>query len=61
MNKHVDLHLGAAEVKPYNDWWIKEYGPKPPGPLIYALDALIVILSFVALDLIVISWMHVFS
>jgi hypothetical protein len=61
MNKHVDLHLGAAEVKPYDDWWIKKYGPKPPSPVIYALDALIVMLALIVIDLIIMSWMYVFS
>lgn len=59
----VDLHLGPAEVKghDYIDWWVKKHGPKPPGPGIIALDILIGLLALVAMDLIIISWMHVFS
>ena len=60
--KPVDLHLGPAEVKPFGkNAWINEYGPKPKGPAIYTLDALIVMLTLIVLDLIVMSWMYVFS
>ena len=60
--KNVDLHLGVPDVKPIaDDWWIKKYGPKPPGPVIYALDALIVMLALIVIDLIIMSWMYVFS
>jgi hypothetical protein len=59
--KPVDLHLGPAQVKPVDDWWIKQYGPKPNGPGIIALDALIMLLTLIVLDLIVMSWMYVFS
>lgn len=58
----VDLHLGAAEVKEFDkDWWTKKYGPKPPGLGIYALDALIVLLALIVIDLIIMSWMYLFS
>ena len=60
--KPVDLHLCPAEVKPINqNAWLNEYGPKPKGPAIYALDALIMLLTLIVLDLIVMSWMYVFS
>lgn len=55
----VDLHLGPAEVKPANDWWIKQYGPKPKGPMIYALDALIFLLALIVIDLLIMSWIYV--
>jgi hypothetical protein len=58
----VDLHLGVPDVKPVaDDWWIKKYGPKPPSPVIYAMDALIVLLELIVIDLIIMSWMYVFS
>lgn len=60
--QHVDLHLGPAEVKKVDqNAWLKEFGPQPPGPGIIALDVLIVAMTFVVMDLIVVSWMHVFS
>jgi len=60
--KNTDLHLGAAEVKGFDkDWWTKKYGPKPPGPVIHAMDALIVMLALIVIDLIIMSWMYVFS
>ena len=60
--RHVDLHLGAAEVKQSNsDWFVKKYGPKPPGPGIVALDVLIILLALVVIDLIILSWMFVFG
>jgi hypothetical protein len=60
--KNVDLHLGVPEVKTVSkDWWIKEYGPKPPGPAIYALDTVIVMLTLIVIDLIIMSWIHLFS
>lgn len=57
----VDLHLGPAQVKPVDDWWIKQYGPKPNGLGIVALDALIMLLTLIVLDLIVMSWIFVFN
>jgi len=58
----VDLHLGVPEVKMVDkDWWAKKYGPKPPGPAIYALDALIVLLALIVIDLCIMSWMYLFS
>ena len=34
--------LGPAEVKPYDrNAWIREFGPKPPGPGMRAVDFLI--------------------
>jgi hypothetical protein len=60
--KNVDLHLGVPEVKMVDkDWWMKQYGPKPLGPEIYALDALIVLLALIVIDLCIMSWIHVFS
>jgi hypothetical protein len=32
-----------------------------PSPVIYALDALIVMLALIVIDLIIMSWMYVFS
>lgn len=38
-----DLKLGPAEVNPYDrNAWIKEFGPKPPGPGMRAIDFVIV-------------------
>jgi hypothetical protein len=60
--KPVDLHLGAPEVKQFDrDWWTKKYGPKEPGIGIKMLDVLIFLLFLTACDLIVLTWMHVFS
>jgi hypothetical protein len=60
--KPVDLHLGPAEVKTFGqDSWVKQYGPKPPGPGIIALDALIVIFSCAMFWLIVNVWIWTFS
>jgi len=58
----VDLHLGPAEVKPLGkNSWVDQYGPKPPGPGIHALDALIVILSCAMFWLILNVWIWTFS
>ena len=58
----VDLHLGPAEVKPLGqNSWVDQYGPKPPGPGIIALDILIVFLSCATVWFIINSWMYVFS
>jgi len=60
--KPVDLHLGPAEVKRVDqNAWLKEFGPKPPGPGIIALDILIVIMSCAMAWFIINSWMYVFS
>ena len=60
--KPADLHLGPAEVKKVTDVsWINQYGPKPPGPGIIALDALIVIMSCATVWFIINSWIFVFS
>ena len=60
--KPADLHLGPAEVKKVNDVsWINQYGPKPPGPGIIALDALIVIMSCATVWFIINAWIFVFS
>jgi hypothetical protein len=57
-----DLHLGAAEVKPLRkDWWAKKYGPKKPGPAILAIDAFIILMALIVLDLIIMSWIYVFN
>jgi hypothetical protein len=57
-----DLHLGVPEVRAINkDWWIKEYGPKPPGPGIFMLDALIVAMALGMLNILFLAWTHVFS
>ena len=38
-----DLKLGSAEVKSYDrNAWIREFGPKPPGPGMRAMDFVIV-------------------
>ena len=37
-----DLKLGSAKVKPYDrNAWIREFGPKPPGPGMRVLDFVI--------------------
>jgi hypothetical protein len=60
--KPADLHLGLAEVKPLGkNSWIDQYGPKPPGPGIIALDALIVIMSCATVWFIINAWIFVFS
>jgi len=60
--KPVDLHLGTAEVKKVDqNSWLKEFGPKPPGPEIIALDALIVIMSCATVWFIINAWIFVFS
>jgi hypothetical protein len=60
--KPVDLHLGAVVVRKSDaDWYIKKYGPKPPGIGIKMLDVLIFLLFFITCDLIVLTWLHVFS
>ena len=60
--KPADLHLGPAEVKPFSkNSWVDQYGPKPPGPGIIALDILIVFLSCATVWFIINSWMYVFS
>ena len=58
MSKEKDLHLGAPVVK---GWWIKEFGPKPKGPEIYALDALSIVLGCALLYFVFKSWLFVFS
>ena len=60
--KNTDLHLGAAEVKQVDhDWFIKKYGPKPPGPGIIALDVLIIALFLIFVDIFILSWIYVFN
>jgi hypothetical protein len=60
--KPADLHLGPVEVKPLGkNLWINQYGPKPPGPEIYALDALIAILSCATVWFVINAWIYVFS
>ena len=54
-----DLHLGAATVKPLGRGRTKHHIPKPPG--VFVLDALIVIMTLLMLDILVLSWMFVFS
>ena len=54
-----DLHLGAATVKPLRRSRAKYHISKPPG--IFVLDALIVIMTLLILDILVLSWMFVFS
>jgi len=36
-----DLHLGVPVVQPVDKSWIEQYGPKPPGPGMRAMDFLI--------------------
>ena len=44
----TDLHLGAAEARPFSQQkWLEQNGPKAPGPGIRALD-LLIITMFVA-------------
>lgn len=60
--KPVDLHLGPAEVKRIDrNAWMKEFGPKPPGPEIIALDILTVVLGCMLLYFVFMSWMYAFS
>ena len=60
--KPADLHLGPSEVKPLSkNSWINQYGPKPPGPGIIALDILIVIMSCATAWFIINAWVYVFS
>lgn len=62
ISKEKDLHLGAPKVKKIDtDWFIKEYGPKPPGPGILTLDVLVVVLFLGMCDILLLSWIHVFS
>ena len=58
----VDLHLGPAQVRstPPN-WWIKEYGPKPPGPGTYLLNILVAILGIANIYLILKVWIWVIT
>ncbi len=60
--KPVDLNLGSAEVKRIDrNAWINEFGPKPPGPEIIALDILTVVLGCMLLYFVFMSWMYAFS
>lgn len=60
--KPVDLHLGPAKVKPIDrNAWMKEFGPRPKGPGIYALDVLTVALGCVLLYFMLNAWIYVFS
>ena len=57
-----DLRLGPAEVKRIDrNAWINEFGPKPPGPEIIALDILTVVLGCMLLYFVFMSWIYVFS
>jgi len=56
-----DLHLGPATVKSWGKSWVDEYGPKPPGLDIRALDVIIMLLASITFWIIVVSWQHVFS
>jgi hypothetical protein len=59
--KAVDLHLGPAEVKAVKqDWWIKEYGPKPPSLFVRTLDVIIVLMTVFMLGLLAKVWIWVF-
>ena len=52
-----DLHLGAAKVKTFKrDWWMEQYGPKPPGLSIHALDLLTAIMASVVIWEIITVW-----
>ena len=55
----IDLHLGAAEAKPFSSKWLEANGPKPNGPGIIALDVLIAVLvgTNLALFINVCIWM----
>jgi hypothetical protein len=58
----LDLHLGVPEVKRFDkDWWVKKYGPKPPGVAILLLDFAILLLGSICFWIIIVSWQHVFS
>jgi hypothetical protein len=60
--KPVDLHLGPPEVKRIDrNAWINEFGPKPPGPEIIALDVLTVVLGCMLLYFVFMSWVYAFS
>lgn len=53
----LDLHLGAATVKPLQrDWWMEAYGPKQPGPGIMLLNVLIVLAALANLMLFFKVW-----
>lgn len=52
----VDLHLGPAEVRPLNNQWIKQHGPRPPSLLSRSLDVIIVLLAVYAVWLIIRVW-----
>ena len=56
----IDLHMSPAEVKPAGDWWIKQYGPKPPGLFVRSLDAIIALLTLYVVWLIIRSWIWIF-
>lgn len=57
----VDLHLGPAEVRPAKDWWVKQYGPKPPGPGTQVLNILIAVLGIANIYLILKVWIWVIT
>ena len=52
----VDLHLGPAVVQPVDNWWIKQYGPRPPSLLSRSLDVIIALLAVYTIWLIIRVW-----
>jgi hypothetical protein len=61
MNNNVDLHLDAAEVKPFGQRsWIDQYGPKPPGLFVRSLDVIIALLALYVVWLIIRVWFWIF-
>jgi hypothetical protein len=41
-----DLHLGVPVVQTFVKSWVEQYGPKPPGPGMRAMDFLILAMFF---------------
>lgn len=60
-SRSVDLHLGPATVKASDDWWIKQYGPKPPSPAVRMLDVSIALLVLANVYLILKIWIWMFT
>lgn len=54
-----DLHLGPAEVRPVDDWWSKQYSPRPPSLFARCLDAIIVLLTISVVWIIIRAWIWV--
>jgi hypothetical protein len=66
MSNNIDLHLGAAEVKPLSpwakdpQWWVKENITKF-GLEVFVLDIVIVLMSCWFVWLMIDSWIYFFS